>query len=120
MSYDVSVTQQRFYTRVAITGEPTIDQLLSLVHLLGVDSGSWKHDRLLVDLRRVTTQFTQAEQFSIGQEAATSLSHMRKIASVVPADRVTRISEKAARRDGTNVLVFDDENEALAWLKAAD
>lgn len=120
MSYDVSVTQQRFYTRVAITGEPTFDQLLALVHLLGVDSGSWKHEALLVDLRKVKTPFTPAEQFAIGQAAATSLSHMRKIASVVPTERVTRISEKAARRDGTNVLVFDDEKEALAWLKAED
>lgn len=117
MSYDVSVTQQRFYTRVAISGEPGIDQLLALVHLLGVDSGTWKHDVLLVDLKRVSTQFSREEQFAIGQAAASSLAHMRKIASVVPRERVTRVSEKAARRDGTNVLVFDDEKEALAWLR---
>ncbi|WP_169419644.1 STAS/SEC14 domain-containing protein [Ramlibacter agri] len=120
MSYDVSVTQQRFYTRVAVTGEPTFDQLLALVHLLGVDSDSWKHDVLLVDLRKVATPFSNEEQFAIGQAAATSLSHMRRIASVVPTDRITRISEKAARRDGTNVLVFVDEKEALAWLQADD
>lgn len=119
MSYDVSVTQQRFYTRVAVTGEPTIEQLLALVHLLGVDSDTWTHDLLLVDLRRVSTHFSPEDQFAIGQAAASSLSHMRKIASVVPRERVTRISEKAARRDGTNVLVFDDEKEALAWLKQA-
>ena len=120
MSYDVSVTQQAFYTRVAITGAPTIDQLLSLVHLMGVDSDSWKHDCLLVDLRKVSTPFTETEQFSIGKEAAASLAHLRKIASVVPAERVTRISERAARRDGTNVCVFDDEKEALAWLRSDD
>lgn len=118
MSYDISVTQQRFYTRVVITGEPTIDQLLSLVHLLGVDSGTWTHDLLLVDLRRVSTAFTEADQFAVGREAACSLAHMRRIASVVPRERVTRISEKAARRNGTNVSVFDDEKQALDWLKS--
>jgi hypothetical protein len=34
----------------------------------------------------------------------------------VPTERITRISEKAARRNGTNVCVFDDEAAALAWL----
>jgi len=75
---------------------------------------------LLVDLRKVSTQFSESEQRSVGQEAAASLVHMRKIASVVPPDRVTRISERAARRDSANVSVFDDEKAALAWLEAKD
>ena len=120
MSYDVSVTQQRDHTRVVVTGAPTIDQLLALVHVLGIDSGNWKHDVLLVDLRKVSTQYSEGEQRSLGQEAAASLVHMRKIASVVAAERVTRISERAARRDGTNVSVFDDERAALAWLREKD
>lgn len=120
MAYDVSVTQQRFCTRVVVAGAPTIDQLLALVHVLGIDSGTWKHDVLLVDLRKVSTQFSEAEQHSLGQAAAASLVHMRKIASVVPPERLTRISERAARRDGTNVSVFDDLDAALAWLRAQD
>jgi hypothetical protein len=44
---------------------------------------------------------------------------MGKIASLVPPERVTRMSEKAARRSGTNVRVFDDEGAAVAWLQAA-
>jgi uncharacterized membrane protein len=43
---------------------------------------------------------------------------MRRIASVVPRERVTRVSEKAARRNGVNVRVFDDEQQAIAWLAA--
>ena len=120
MSFDVSVTQKQFYTRVAITGSPSFDQLISLVHVLGVDSNSWKHDALLVDLRKVSTPFSESEQRSLGHETACSLAHLRKIASVVPPDRITRISEKAARRNGTKVTVFDDEKEALAWLKEID
>lgn len=117
MSYDVSVTERAGYTRVRITGEPTLDQLLSLVHLLGVESGGWKHDVLMVDLRGVHTPYSPEEQFTIGQEAACSLAHLRKIASVGSVERVTRISEKAARRNGTNMCVFDDEKAALAWLQ---
>ena len=87
-----------------------------MIHLLGVESVTWPAPRILVDLRGVGTPFTRPEQFRIGEAAAASLSHMEKIASLVPAERVTRVSEKAARRNGANVSVFDDEQAALERL----
>jgi hypothetical protein len=117
MSFDLAVAKEAHYMRVTVTGLPAIGQLLSLIHLLGVESETWEHDRVLVDLRGVATPFTKQEQFRIGEEAAASLSHMEKIASVVPAERLTRVSEKAAKRMGANVTVFDDEGQAIAWLR---
>lgn len=119
MAFDVAIQREAHHMRVSVTGTPAIGQMLSLIHLLGVESEGWDQDRVLVDLRSVRTPFSEMEQFRIGVEAAASLSHMAKIASVVPAGRVTRISERAARRNGTNVVVFDDEAAALAWLDAA-
>ena len=119
MDFDLTVVEADRHMRVTVTGRPSIEQLVSLIHLLGVRSSTWKLDVVLVDLRGVATDFSPAEQFRIGMEAASSLPHLRKIASVVPATRITRISEKAARRDGTNVTVFTDEGEALAWLHEA-
>jgi hypothetical protein len=116
MSFDLAIHRDPRYIRVAVTGEPSTGQLLSLIHLLGVESETWEQSRVLVDLREVRTKFDRAEQFRIGEEAAASLSHMHRIASLVPADRITRVSEKAARRNGINVCVFDDEQAALAWL----
>jgi hypothetical protein len=116
MSYDVSVRRLPHYYRVQVTGEPTFDQLVSLVHLLGVQSSGWKHDRVLVDLRQVEALYTPEEQFRMGEELALSLSHMQRIASVVPTHRVTRISERAAQRSGVQLQVFDSEPEAIAWL----
>lgn len=118
MDFDLAVDPMAHYIRVRITGGPSIGQLLSLIHLLGVESETWDDDKVLVDLRGVVTPFSPPEQFRIGQEAAASLSHMRRIASVVPPERVTRVSEKAARRNGVNVRVFDDEQQAIAWLAA--
>ena len=89
-----------------------------MIHLLGVESESWQDDRVLVDLRRVATVFTRYEQYRIGEETAASLSHLEKIASLVPTERITRVSEKTARRMGTNLCVFDDLECALAWLRA--
>jgi hypothetical protein len=119
MSFDVAIDQNPHFVRVTVTGELEIDQLLSMIHLLGVDSETWSDDRVLVDLRSVRTEFSLLDQYRIGQEAATSLSHMGKIASLVRPERVTRMSEKAAQRSGTNVRVFDDERAATEWLQSA-
>jgi hypothetical protein len=119
MNFDVAIDHGPHYARVSVSGRPAIDELLSMIHLLGVESETWPDDRVLVDLRLVRTPFSLPEQFRIGEEAAASLSHMGKIASLVPPERLTRVSEKAARRNGTNVRVFDDEQAALAWLREA-
>ncbi|QJW84726.1 STAS/SEC14 domain-containing protein [Ramlibacter terrae] len=116
MSFDVAVADQKTWMRVTVTGQPTLDQLLALVHVLGPESGDWPRDSVLVDLREVATQFTRGEQARIGEAAACSLAHMARIASVVPPERVTRVSERVAQRSGANVCVFDDEAEAVAWL----
>jgi hypothetical protein len=119
MSFDVAIDQNLHFVRVTVTGKVEIDELLSMIHLLGVESETWSDDRVLVDLRSVQTEFSLLDQYRIGQEAASSLSHMEKIASLVPPERVTRMSEKAAQRSGTNVRVFDDERAATEWLQSA-
>ncbi len=116
MNFDVAIDATAHFVRVTVTGEPDIGEMLSMIHLLGVESETWEDDRVLVDLRGVRTPFSRPEQFRIGEEAGASLSHMDRIASLVPPERVTRVSEKAAQRNGTNVRVFDDEREAVAWL----
>jgi hypothetical protein len=118
MDFDVAIDSRAHYIRVSVTGQPALGQLLSLIHLLGVESETWPEDKVLVDLRGVVTPFSTPEQFRIGEEAAASMSHLDRIASLVPPERVTRVSEKAARRNGVNVRVFDDEREAIAWLTA--
>jgi hypothetical protein len=117
MTFDVAIDQKDSFIRVTLSGEPSIGQVLSMIHLLGVESETWEKHKVLVDLRAVTTPFTREEQFRFGEEAAASLSHMDRIASIVPGERITRISERAARRNGVNVCVFDDEKAGIAWLR---
>ena len=119
MNFDVVIERGPVYVRVTVSGQPEIGELLAMIHLLGVESETWEEDRVLVDLRRVDTIFTRYEQFRIGEEAAASLSHMEKIASVVPPERITRVSQKTARRMGANVTVFSDEKAAVVWLREA-
>lgn len=116
MTFEVAVVDKGSHTRVTVSGHPSIGQLLSLVHVLGLESAEWERDAVLVDLRGVLTEFSRGEQARIGEEAAASLGHISRIASLVRPEKVTRVSERAAQRSGTNVCVFDNEGEALAWL----
>ena len=117
MNYKVRIREEADHTRMTITGQPTIDELLSLFHVIGVQSEDWSPDVLLLDLRGVTSRYPQEQEFRVGQEIVTSLSHMKRIASVVPTDRITRLAERAARRSVVSIRVFDDEALALDWLR---
>lgn len=44
------------------------------------------------------------------------MAHLRKLASLVPSDRITRASEKTAHRAGVSLMVFTSEAEAIRWL----
>lgn len=115
--YEVAVAQHVGFARVTISGKPTLDQMLSIIRVIGLDSVNWSTRAVLFDLRKVASLFSRPEQFRLGEEAALSLVHMEKLASLVPPQRLTRISEKAARSSGSNMTVFTSKEEALAWVR---
>lgn len=89
---------------------------MSLIKRLEVDSLDWPAPCLLVDMRGVETLRNFVEQFKLGEQAARRLPHLLRIASLVPADRVTLTSQTAAQRAGMQLLVFTSEPEAIAWV----
>jgi len=117
MDFDLVIDEAAHFVRVTVSGSPALGQMLSMIHLIGVESETWEEGKVLFDLRGVATAFDHAEQFRIGEEVSASLPHMQRIASLVQPERVTRVSEKAARRNGSNVRVFDDEAAAIDWLR---
>ena len=44
------------------------------------------------------------------------LSHPQKVASLVPPDKLTRVSEEAARAQGMELRVFTNLGDAVDWL----
>ncbi|HEX2546270.1 MAG TPA: STAS/SEC14 domain-containing protein [Ramlibacter sp.] len=118
MSLTFNVAHRDRYSVVRVEGEPTLGQFLSFLQLVGVETMEWPTRRVLFDLRGIRTLTTFTEHFAVGEEVARQLGHLHRIASVVPADRITRASEKTARRSGINLTVFTDEGQAIAWLEA--
>jgi hypothetical protein len=79
------------------------------------DSGA---KRLLVNLMDVVGTFGRDEQQTIGLLAHRHLAHLERVASLVPPDKLTRVSEAAARAQGMELRVFTSLAEALDWLAA--
>lgn len=116
MSIDFHVVHRPRYAVVRVDGEPTLDEFLDFIARLGTESAGWSHGRVLCDLRSIRTLQSFTEHYAVGEAAVRHLSHLRWIASVVPGDRLTRVSEKTARRSGVNLMVFTSEGEAIQWL----
>jgi hypothetical protein len=74
--------------------------------------------RLLVNLIDVIGTFGPDEQRTLGLLAYQYLSHLEKVASLVAPDKITRVSEAAAREKGMELRVFTDVTEAVGWLVA--
>jgi hypothetical protein len=118
MSLSFTVEQREGHAVVRVDGEPTLEEFLSFVQRLAADSRQWPASHALVDLRGVRTLKAFTEHYAVGEAVGRELRHLRRIASVVPADRITRASEKTAQQAGVNLRVFTDEQEAIAWLAA--
>jgi hypothetical protein len=72
--------------------------------------------RLLVNLIDVVGTFGHDEQQAIGLLAYRYLSHLERVASLVPQEKITRVSESAARAKGMELRVFTVFMEAVEWL----
>ena len=116
--YEISAQLSPHCLSVSVGGRPSIDQLVSALHVFGIESEDSTQSTMLIDLRLLEIGYGREDLLRIGHEIACSFAHLAKLALVVPPQRVTRISERAAQRGGTNMRVFDDESRARAWLHA--
>ena len=72
--------------------------------------------RLLINLMDVVGTFGPEQQRDIGLLAHRYLAHLEKVASLVPPDKITRVSEAAAQAQGLQLRVFTELTEAIDWL----
>jgi hypothetical protein len=72
--------------------------------------------RLLVDLTDVVGTLGPREHEALGLLAVKYLSHLERVASLVPQDKITRVSEATAQAQGMQLKVFTDFTGAVSWL----
>ncbi|WP_298929615.1 STAS/SEC14 domain-containing protein [uncultured Ramlibacter sp.] len=119
MSISFQVEQRTRYAVVRVDGEPALEEFLDFIAQIGAQSQAWPTPRLLVDLRSIRSLKSFTEHYAIGGAVARHMAHLNQVASVVPADRITRASEKTAQKAGVNLAVFTSEGGAIAWLTGA-
>jgi hypothetical protein len=73
---------------------------------------------LLINLMDVVGTFGPDQQRELGLLAYRHLSHLEKVASLVPPDKITRVSEAAAQAQGMELRVFTELSAAIEWLLA--
>ena len=104
------------HLKATLRGSPTANEFLDALQQVGFESARGEFDLVLLDLREVVPVYSFTDQLRMGQEVARCMTHLRKLASVVPADRITRVSEKSAKHAGATVRIFTVESQALEWL----
>lgn len=117
MAFQIAVAKRRTHVRVTISGSPSLEAFLSMLHLLGIESEDWHAKAVLFDLRGVRTRFAPHEHAEIGLQVATSMMHIERVAALVRPHRYTQDGERVGRRNGLDVRMFVDEATALVWLK---
>ncbi|MBX3653553.1 MAG: STAS/SEC14 domain-containing protein [Ramlibacter sp.] len=108
------------YMDVALTGHVALEPLLELIRKLGTLTQAQGDQRLLFDLLDLEGEMHFTGQMQVGEQVARSLSHLARVASVVPASKITRTSEKIARARGARLRVFASKDEAIAWVRGRD
>lgn len=118
MAFTKRVTRHPGYVEVHVAGPTSIRDFVELISTVGQETVYWSDRRVLVDLRQVEGALTPTEQVFLGELVAQDLSHIERMASVVPPAEITHNSERAAQKLGSQLRVFDDGAEALAWITA--
>jgi hypothetical protein len=101
---------------VHVRGQGTLDDLHRLIDIVAQATVGTSDKRVLVNLQQMDEQLKFTDHYSLGEQAARKLSHLDRLASVVPAGRRTGTSEKVANAQGMQLRVFVTEDEAAAWL----
>lgn len=117
MAFEIATRKFRTHVRITVSGNPSLEAFLSMLHLIGIESEGWKTRAVLFDLRGVRTGFSPREHAEIGLQVAASMLHIGRVAALVRPHRYTRVGERVGRRDGLDVRMFVDEAQALVWLK---
>ncbi|MDP3761851.1 MAG: STAS/SEC14 domain-containing protein [Ramlibacter sp.] len=75
-----------------------------------------QHDRMLVDLSGLVGWLGLPERTAVGRLMATHLARLGKVALVIEASKITGAVEGEARRNGLDLRLFSDGDEAAAWV----
>jgi hypothetical protein len=114
----VHYTHGPSFAVVEVTALAFVEIAIPALHEIADKTRQHKDRRLLINLMDVVGTFGPDQQREIGLLAHKYLGHLEKIASLVPPDKITRVSENAAQSQGLQLRVFTELTDAIDWLMA--
>lgn len=117
MQFEIARTSQ--YVKVTVKGPADVSSMVGMLRAVASRTREKGDLRVMLNLMEVQESMDATAHFVLGEQVAALLAHLQRMASVVPAHRMTRTSERAARAHGIELKVFNDEAQALDWLLSA-
>jgi hypothetical protein len=84
MAFTTQVNRFPGYVRVQVAGPASIREFVELISTVGQETVYWSDRRVVVDLRQVDGELTPTEQIFLGELVAQDLTHIERMASIVP------------------------------------
>lgn len=104
------------YAVAEISALASVDTFEEVLRSISEQTQKRGDRRLLANLMDVVGTLGPDEHRTIGLLVFRHLSHLEKVASLVPPGKITRVSERAARAEGMDLRVFTNFAEAVDWL----
>jgi hypothetical protein len=118
VSASLHFTQGPVFSVVEVTAPALVENAEPVLLAIGERTRQEGTRRLLINLMDVVGTFGPEQQRAIGLLAYHHLGHLERVASLVPPEKLTRLSEAAARAQGMELRVFCELSEAIGWLVA--
>ncbi|HSI54700.1 MAG TPA: STAS/SEC14 domain-containing protein [Ramlibacter sp.] len=113
------LTRHPTYLGVELSGRADVQEMLELVKRLGAATREHRDNCIMFDMLALQGDVSMGGQMLVGEHIVHWLPHLARVASVVPAAKITRASENVAQSHGVQMKVFDTREQATAWLALA-
>jgi len=114
----VHYTHGANFSVVEVTALAFLEVAVPALHEIAERTRERNDRKLLINLMDVVGTFGPEQQRDLGLLAHRYLGHLQKVASLVPPDKLTRVSEAAAQSQGLQLRVFTQLTDAIDWLVA--
>lgn len=116
MPYTLTYTHGDRMAVAEISGLAFVEDAEEVVERIKQATQQHGDKRLLINLEDVVGTLEPKDHQMLGRLAAMHLGHLHKVASLVPEDKITRVSEQAAQSLGVQLRVFTSLTDAVDWL----
>jgi len=118
MAFRLSITRSPRMTAAQVTALASHEDAQEIVAAIERETREHGDKRLLIDLTDVVGTLEADTHRWLAELAFRHLSHLERIASLVPEEKITRVTEQAAQAKGMQLRVFAELTSAVEWLVA--